>query len=121
MKISHILAAGTLASLTFVSPAWPHAHLDRAVPAERAQEAAPPEAVTLTFTHEIEVNLSRITVTNGKGETIATGAPTNVDRNRKTLRVTLPKLSPDVYKVDWSVTSVDTHRTGGDYTFTVAP
>ncbi|MGV6874359.1 copper homeostasis periplasmic binding protein CopC [Pseudochelatococcus sp. B33] len=121
MNISHLLAAGTLASFVVVSPAWPHAHLDRATPAERALELTPPEAVTLTFTEEIEANLSRITLTNAKGETVATGAPEHIDGNRKSLRVTLPQLAPGIYKVEWTVTSVDTHRTEGDYIFTVEP
>lgn len=121
MNISHILAAGTVVSCVFAPPAWSHAHLDRATPAERAREAASPEAVTLVFTQEIELNLSDIRLTNGKGEAIATGAPENVDGNRRSLRVSLPKLAPGIYKVEWTVTSVDTHRTGGDYIFTVGP
>jgi copper resistance protein C len=34
--------------------------------------------------------------------------------------VTLPKLPPGTYTVNWHVTSVDTHKTEGNYTFTVA-
>ncbi|MEJ1978863.1 MAG: copper resistance protein CopC [Acetobacteraceae bacterium] len=33
----------------------------------------------------------------------------------------LPALPPGLYKVIWHATSVDTHRTEGSYSFTVAP
>ncbi|MFB9947591.1 copper resistance protein CopC [Rhizobium puerariae] len=121
MKTLRILIAGAVSSLLFVSTAWPHAHLDRASPAERAEETTSPAAVTLTFTQEIELTLSSIKVTNGKGEPIPTGAPENVGGNRKSLRVGLPRLAPGVYKVDWAVTSVDTHRVDGSYTFAIKP
>ena len=32
----------------------------------------------------------------------------------------LPKLTPGTYTVNWHVTSVDTHKTEGNYKFTVA-
>ncbi|MGI6246440.1 MAG: copper homeostasis periplasmic binding protein CopC [Pseudochelatococcus sp.] len=121
MEFNRILAGGVIASLMFASPAWSHAHLDRAVPAEQAQESAPPEAVTLSFSQEIELKLSSIKVTNDKGEPVATGEPENVNGDRKSLRVSLPRLAAGVYRVRWVATSVDTHSTNGSYTFTVSP
>ena len=37
------------------------------------------------------------------------------------LMVKLKPLSPGIYSVAWHVTSVDTHKTEGHFTFTVKP
>jgi len=39
----------------------------------------------------------------------------------KTLVIGLKALKPGDYSVDWHVTSVDTHKTQGHFSFTVAP
>ncbi len=35
------------------------------------------------------------------------------------LEVSLPPLSPGIYRVIWNVVARDGHRTEGDYTFTI--
>ncbi|MFT3688339.1 copper resistance CopC family protein [Paenirhodobacter sp.] len=98
-------------------PVAAHGHLDSAEPAEGATLAVAPDAITLGFTEALEPALSTITVTDAAGAVIQTGAPEVEDG--RILRVTLPALPPGVYKVDWKVTSVDTHSTSGSYGFTV--
>ena len=47
---------------------------------------------------------------------------TSVDPgDAKILKVSLPSLSPGTYTVIWQVTSVDTHKTEGKFTFKVVP
>ena len=53
------------------------------------------------------------------GAAIATGKPHVAPDSNRRLTVTLPKLPPGTYTVNWHVTSVDTHKTEGNYTFTV--
>jgi hypothetical protein len=48
------------------------------------------------------------------------GKPTALDDGRM-LSVKLKPLPPGVYAVEWHVTSVDTHKTEGHFTFTVKP
>lgn len=109
-----------LAAIGLAPPAWAHAHLQRAVPAEQTQAAAP-DAVTLSFTQDIEAKLSSIKLQDAAGAAVAAGPADHVGGDRKTLRVTLPKLAPGTYTVDWAVISVDTHRVTGQYRFTVTP
>jgi copper resistance protein C len=37
------------------------------------------------------------------------------------MTVSVPNLPAGTYKVEWKVTSVDTHKTHGSFTFTVQP
>jgi hypothetical protein len=42
-----------------------------------------------------------------------------VPDNNRVLIIQLPKLPPGTYTVIWHVTSVDTHKTEGNFKFTV--
>ena len=76
---------------------------------------------SITFTEGVEPLFSTIAVHGANGAAIATGKPhVAPDSNQQLAYVTLPKLPPGTYSVNWHVTSVDTHKTEGDYTFTVA-
>ena len=57
----------------------------------------------------------------GDGRPIATGAAVVDPGNDKQLVLLLPPLTPGRYRVHWHVVSVDTHRTEGEYSFTVEP
>jgi len=35
------------------------------------------------------------------------------------MKISLPPLSPGVYKVEWKALSIDTHKSSGDFTFQV--
>ena len=54
------------------------------------------------------------------GARVDEGKPTPQDDGR-VLSVKLKPLPPGVYAVEWHVTSVDTHKTEGHFTFTVKP
>ncbi len=118
MKLSH-LAAAALIGAGLAGPVLAHAHLDSASPADGAVLTAAPEAVTLVFTEDLELALSRLSVTGADGAAVETTPLEHESGDVRTLHVTLPTLAPGVYTVDWGVTSVDTHSTEGSYTFTL--
>ncbi|RYY11978.1 MAG: copper resistance protein CopC, partial [Alphaproteobacteria bacterium] len=41
--------------------------------------------------------------------------------DNKVLSVEVPTLAPGTYKVIWHATAVDTHKTEGNFSFTVKP
>ena len=100
--------------------AFAHAFLDRASPAVGSEVAASPSAVALTYTEPVEPLFSAIQVTDASGARVDTGKPANQGDGR-ILSVSLKPLPPGVYNVEWHVTSVDTHKTEGRFTFLVKP
>ena len=47
-------------------------------------------------------------------------ADAQVDKSdRLQMRVSLPPLTPGVYKVEWRVMSADTHKVNGNFSFTI--
>lgn len=108
-------AAGALVSATALA----HAFLDHAVPAVGATVAAAPAEVALWFTQPLEAAFSGATVTGASGQRVDAGQATIDPQDPKELRVRLKTLGPGTYKVSWHAVSVDTHRTTGDFSFTV--
>ena len=105
-----------LAGLTGAARA--HAFLLHAAPGAGAVLTAPPKSVVLEFSEELEPSFSVITLTDDKNRNVAT-APSS-SRGRE-MTLPLPALMPGEYTVTWRALSVDTHRTGGRFRFTVKP
>jgi methionine-rich copper-binding protein CopC len=98
-----------------------HAFLNEAAPLVGGMVPASPKEIRLTFTEAIEPRFSGIDLATGDGQAIAT-KPAVVDpANDRQLVLPLPSLAPGRYRVRWHVVSVDTHRTDGEYSFTVEP
>ena len=98
-----------------------HAFLNEAAPLVGGTVPASPKEIRLTFTEAIEPRFSGVDLLTGDGRTIASG-PAVVDaQNDKQLVLALPPLAPGRYRVRWHVVSVDTHRTEGEFSFTVEP
>jgi hypothetical protein len=100
--------------------AFAHAFLDRASPAVGSEVSGSPSALSLTYTEPVEPLFCTVHVTNAAGVREDDGKPTPQDGGR-VLSVKLKPLPPGVYAVEWHVTSVDTHKTEGNFTFTVKP
>ena len=96
-----------------------HAFLDHASPAVGSTVPAPPEAVTMWFTQELEPSFTTATVTDASVNTVDTGSAQVDPKDPTVLRVALKKLSPGTYTVAWHALSVDTHTTTGHFTFTI--
>jgi methionine-rich copper-binding protein CopC len=101
-------------------PAFAHAFLDHASPPVGSEVSGSPAAVDLTYTEPVEPLFSTIQVTDAGGARVDQGAPAAKDGGR-ILSVALKPLAPGVYAVEWHVTSVDTHKTEGHFSFTVKP
>ena len=98
-----------------------HAFLNEAAPLVGGTVPASPKEIRLTFTEAIEPRFSGVDLLTGDGRTIATGPAVVDPANEKQLVLTLPPLAPGRYRVRWHVVSVDTHRTEGEFSFTVEP
>ena len=97
-----------------------HAFLDHASPAAGSRFAVAPPSVDLSYSEPVEPAFSTVHVTDADGITQEAGKPTVRDDGR-VLSVALKPLPPGVYTVEWHVTSVDTHKTQGHFTFTIKP
>jgi methionine-rich copper-binding protein CopC len=100
--------------------AWAHAFLDKASPPVGSEVSGSPPSLTLSYSEPVEPLFSTIQVTDASGAPVSDGKPTPQDGGR-VLVVKLKALPPGVYSVVWHVTSVDTHKTEGHFTFTVKP
>ena len=116
MRVALVL----LAALGAVTPAEAHAFLADAVPAVGSTMAFPPATLTLHFTEEIEPAFSTVAVTDAARGRVDEGR-LHVAADASRVTVGLKALPPGTYEVEWHVTSVDTHRTQGRFSFTVWP
>jgi methionine-rich copper-binding protein CopC len=107
--------------LSSALPAWAHAVLIGASPASGGQAAEAPRALTLRFSEGVEARFCRIELRDAAGKPVAIEAAQAVAEDRRALTVPLPRLAPGVYTVIWHVTSVDTHKSRGQYRFTIKP
>jgi methionine-rich copper-binding protein CopC len=107
------------AVLAGAAAAYAHAHLDRATPAAGATLAAAPTEVTLHFTQQLEPKFSTIVVRDSAGRQVDKGDSHVNEEDAAVLKVSLQPLGSGMYKVEWRVTSVDTHSSKGEYTFRV--
>ena len=116
MMYRAFIALAALAALTGAAAA--HAFLQHATPGAGASLASAPKDITLGFSEPLEPAFSGVNVTNAAGNDVEAAPPAITG---PTMKVTLKPLAPGVYHVTWHAVSVDTHRTDGDYRFTVKP
>lgn len=103
-----------------ISPAFAHAHLVKADPAVGSTVTTPPGVLLMTFTEALEVPFCTVTVTNTAGTAQQTAKPQAVPGHADELSIPLHITAPGKYSVTWHALSVDTHKTHGSFTFTVA-
>jgi len=109
----------TALALFASTPAFAHARLDGSTPTADAKLVEPPAEVTLDFSEEIEPRFSAIEVEDAKGARVDKGDVRTAPDNAKRLVVSINALAPGVYKVTWRVTSTDTHKAKGSFSFTI--
>jgi methionine-rich copper-binding protein CopC len=110
-----------LALLGPAAPAFAHAFLQRATPPVGSVVPASPPEISLSFSEGVEPLFSTIEVRNASGAIVSAGKPHVAPGDDRRLVLDLPKLPPGSYSVIWHVTSVDTHKTEGNYKFTISP
>ncbi|MEO8559741.1 MAG: copper homeostasis periplasmic binding protein CopC [Rhodospirillales bacterium] len=115
-----VIGIVTALALSLVAPsAWAHASLQRAEPKVGSEVSPPPQKVQLWFTEALEPALSKIEVKTAAGKLVSTGQSDVASDDRHRLQVGVGSLPPGLYRVEWSVVSVDGHKTSGNFTFTV--
>ena len=106
-----------LLMLAAATPAFGHAHLSKSIPTPGATTTSPSE-VQLTFTEPLEPAFSSIELRDAAGKAV-TAEKVQVKDN--VMRLPLKSLPAGRYTVKWRVLSVDTHKTEGNFSFTVKP
>jgi copper resistance protein C len=116
-----ISIASTCAFLSMcgAGAALAHAHLVRATPAAGGTVSTAPGEVVLLFSEKLENTFSSVVVRDSNGKQIDKGDAHVEKDNRAVMKISLPSLSPGVYKVEWKALSIDTHKSDGDFTFKV--
>ena len=109
-----VICAAMLAS---ASAANAHATLKQSSPDGGSTVTASPQEVTLMLSDQVEPAFSRIEVTDAAGARVDKG---KITVSGDTMRVGLKPLSPGSYRVHWRAISADTHKTEGDFTFSVS-
>ena len=106
-------------ALAAAGPASAHAFLEGALPRVGSTVPTPPAEVQLTFTQGIEPDFSRLQVQDSSGASVVAGTAHTATGDATKFAVPVKKLAPGKYTVIWHVTSVDTHKTQGKFSFTV--
>jgi copper transport protein len=102
-----------LAGLALAPPAWSHASLLRAEPADGAMLADPPATLKLTFNEPVSPLVLRLT---GPGGEMLTPS---VSGGSSTVTVTPPPMRRGTYVLGWRVASADGHPIGGAVVFSI--
>ena len=110
----------SLFALMIGSAVHAHAFLVKSDPAVGATVTAP-KTLRLEFSEAVELAFSGIAVAKESGGAVPTQNARLNGNDHKVLLTDLPPLSAGAYRVKWHVVSVDTHRTEGDFAFSVKP
>jgi methionine-rich copper-binding protein CopC len=109
------------ALLAWTGTADAHAFLSHAIPLVGSTIPASPPVMTLDYTEGVETAFSTVVVKDAQGTRVDKNDLHNAPGNQKRILIGLQPLKPGTYTVEWHVTSVDTHKTEGTFTFTVGP
>jgi methionine-rich copper-binding protein CopC len=109
-----------LAVSVLAGHALAHAMLERAAPRVGSVGNASPAEIRLQFSEAVEPALSHVALKTGDGRVVALASESVLPSDHH-IMIAKPAaaLAPGIYHVVWKVVSVDTHRTEGDYCFTV--
>jgi methionine-rich copper-binding protein CopC len=107
-----------LASLLAIAPlAFAHTHPTAMMPAADSTVSSP-EMIMIHFSEPLEPKFSSISVTDSGGHVVNKEASACA-QDAKSMSLKLPALKPGAYTVNWVGVATDTHRSQGDYKFTV--
>jgi methionine-rich copper-binding protein CopC len=104
------------------SVAYAHAELRQASPEIGAvYRWNRPDEIRLSFTQEVELEGSSITVANRQFELQSIGELQQDATDKTTLFVSVPFMHSGTYTVNWKTASVDGHTIQGSYDYTLLP
>jgi methionine-rich copper-binding protein CopC len=115
------VALAAFCLLAFAPRAHAHARLTSAEPPVGGTVHAAPAQVEITFSEAVEPRFSTIEVVDAAGKAVDRHDVRIPSGDARHLAVSLGPIGPGQYKVIWHATSVDTHKTEGSFSFTVAP
>ena len=101
------------------SQTWGHAFPVRSEPRVGRTISASPAKVTVWFDGELETAFSTIAVYNAAQQRVDKNNGRVSPADATVLEVDIPPLPPGGYRVRWSIVAKDSHRTEGDFFFTV--
>jgi methionine-rich copper-binding protein CopC len=119
-NIKMLVTAPLLVALLGISPAFAHAFLVKSVPSVGSTVTTAPKVLVLSFTEDLEVPFCTVLVSDSMGMNDAAGKPQSVPGHPDELQVPLNVTMPGKITVTWHALSVDTHKTEGSFSFTVA-
>jgi len=116
------IAGLAVAAVTLLASnaAFAHAHLKTSVPAANAVLTKAPSEVAIDFSEGLEAKFSSIEVQDAQGKRVDKNDVHTAATDNKHLEVSLPQLAPGTYKVTWHATATDTHKTQGNFDFTIS-
>jgi copper resistance protein C len=110
--------AASLIGAALAGPAFAHAHLESATPADKSTVAAPSE-LDLNFSEDLNLKFTGIKVTGPAKTVVKTGDGMLMNANKTLMVPVSGKLAAGAYKVEWHALSADGHKTKGSYSFIV--
>ncbi|MGH7585849.1 MAG: copper resistance CopC family protein [Gemmatimonadales bacterium] len=119
--IHWVAFAAALALLPAASPARRHLHLVKSAPAADTTLAASPAEITLWFSAEPTLKLTRISLLDGSGGKLPLGAVKAGTEPKAAVAALEAPLVPGAYSISWVTGSPDGHVVRGKIAFTVAP
>ena len=111
------LSLAVLALVMAAASALAHTHPEQMMPAANSTVQSPAN-VTIHFSEALEPKFSMITLTDATGH-VVNKESSMVGADAKIMTLPLPTLAPGIYTVNWVGVAADTHRSQGDYKFTV--
>ena len=118
--LKKILNASALVALMVgASTAFAHAHLEQATPAADSS-ASDVKVLRLQFSEGVEQAFTKVAVSHD-GAPVALSSVKTEPADKKVL-IVMPEqpLASGQYEVKWNAVSVDTHKSNGEYSFTVS-
>lgn len=98
---------------------WAHAFPMRSEPRVGSEVKEPPSQVKVWFDGDLEPAFSTLKVIGPDGKEVDANDAKVDEKEHNVLSVSVPKLPPGKYRVKWEAVAMDTHRTEGDFTFTI--
>jgi len=80
----------------------------------------PIDEVRLEFSQSIEPDLIKITIRKDDVDVTGPEKP-QLASGGKSVRIAVPNAGAGSYRIDWSIVSIDGHRTNGRYGFQLGP
>jgi methionine-rich copper-binding protein CopC len=96
-----------------------HVFPDHAEPKVGSHIGKSPKEVKIWFNGEVESAFSKIEIFGGDGGEVDNRDSRVDEKNKTLLIVSVPALLPGEYKVVWHAVATDTHRTSGNFKFTI--